>query len=272
MTLRSLDQAIEHIYCFCHSRSLGYSPFSEDSDFLLMSEGKTDNPQPSSASQTLSSEDFLDPNDQFSLAVSVGGGLGEQAVSPLPQNNQEHFRSFNSLDMVDMVDMVDSVDMVDMVDSVDKAPVVEVTGPQAAAEQSAATRQFAALLASLSEAEHAAFIRAFSALEPAQQRYAYAQFVSSSARVQQFALGQFLSLSPAVLAISINRELESEPGTSDNTVQPQQSRINNVPVPNNVIGGLSEKRPRNILGQIINRNNQQQLFDQSRFQTNFVNL
>ena len=225
-----------------------------------MSEGKTDNPQPSSASQTLSSEDFLDPNDQFSLAVSVGGGLGEQAVSPLPQNNQEHFSSFNSLDMVDMVD------------SVDKAPVVEVTGPQAAAEQSAATRQFAALLASLSEAEHAAFIRAFSALEPAQQRYAYAQFVSSSARVQQFALGQFLSLSPAVLAISINRELESEPGTSDNSVQPQPSIVNNIPVPNNVIGGLSEKRPRNILGQIINRNNQQQLFDQSRFQTNFVNL
>ena len=225
-----------------------------------MSEGKADNPQPNSASQTLSSEDFLDQDDHFFLGVSVGGGLGEQAVSPLPQNNQEHFSSFNSLDMVDMVD------------SVDKAPVVEVTGPQAAAEQSAATRQFAALLASLSEAEHAAFIRAFSALEPAQQRYAYAQFVSSSARVQQFALGQFLSLSPAVLAISINRELESEPGTSDNTVQPQQSRINNVPVPNNVIGGLSEKRPRNILGQIINRNNQQQLFDQSRFQTNFVNL
>lgn len=224
-----------------------------------MSEGKTDNPQPSSASQTLSSEDFLDQDDHFFLGVSVGGGLGEQAVSPLPQNNQEHFRSFNSLDMVDMVD---------------NAPVVEVTGPQAAAEQSAATRQFAALLASLSEAEHAAFIRAFSALEPAQQRYAYAQFVSSSARVQQFALGQFLSLSPAVLAISINRELESEPGTSDNSVQPQPSMsiVNNVPVPNNVIGGLSEKRPRNILGQIINRNNQQQLFDQSRFQTNFVNL
>ena len=219
-----------------------------------MSEGKTDNPQPNSASQTLSSEDFLDQDDRFFLGVSVGGGLGEQAVSPLPQNNQEHFRSFNSVDMVD------------------KAPVVEVTGPQAAAEQSAATRQFAALLASLSEAEHAAFIRAFSALEPAQQRYAYAQFVSSSARVQQFALGQFLSLSPAVLAISINRELESEPGTSDNSVQPQPIRVNNVPVPNNVIGGLSEKRPRNILGQIINRNNQQQLFDQSRFQTNFVNL
>ena len=243
-----------------------------------MSEGKTDNPQPDSASQTLSPEDFLDEDDHFFLGVSVGGGLGEQAVSPLPQNNQEHFRSFNSfnsLDMVDsedMVDMVDMLDTVDMVDSVDKAPVVEVTGPQAAAEQSAATRQFAALLASLSEAEHAAFIRAFSALEPAQQRYAYAQFVSSSARVQQFALGQFLSLSPAVLAISINRELESEPGTSDNSVQPQQSIVNNVPEPNNVIGGLSEKRPRNILGQIINRNNQQQLFDQSRFQTNFVNL
>ena len=231
-----------------------------------MSEGKADNPQPNTASQTLSSEDFLDQDDRFFLGVSVGGGLGEQAVSPLPQNNQEHFRSFNSLDMVDMVDTVD------MVDSVDKAPVVEVTGPQAAAEQSAATRQFAALLASLSEAEHAAFIRAFSALEPAQQRYAYAQFVSSSARVQQFALGQFLSLSPAVLAISINRELESEPGTSDNSVQPQPSIVNNIPVPNNVIGGLSEKRPRNILGQIINRNNQQQLFDQSRFQTNFVNL
>ena len=219
-----------------------------------MSEGKTDNPQPDSASQKLSPEDFLDQDDHFFLGVSVGGALGQQAVSPLPQNNQEHFRSFKSLDMVD------------------KSPVVEVTGPQAAAEQSAATRQFAALLASLSEAEHAAFIRAFSALEPAQQRYAYAQFVSSSARVQQFALGQFLSLSPAVLAISINRELESEPGTSDNSVQPQPSIVNNIPVPNNVIGGLSEKRPRNILGQIINRNNQQQLFDQSRFQTNFVNL
>ena len=239
---------------FCHSRSLGYSPFSEDSDFLLMSKGTAENQQPNSASQTLSG-DFLDHDDQFSLGVSVGGALGQQAVSPLPQNNQEHFSSFNSLDSLD---------------TVDKEPVVEVTGPGAAAEQSAAAAQFAALLASLSEAEHAAFIRAFSALEPAQQRYAYAQFVSSSARVQQFALGQFLSLSPAVLAISINRELESEPGTSDILVQPQPSRVNNIPEPNNVIGGFSEKRPRNILGQIINRNNQQQLFDQSRFQTNFV--
>ena len=250
------------IIIFCHSRSLGYSPFSEDSDFLLMSEGKADNPQPSSASQTLlSPEDFLDQDDQFSLGVSVGGALGQQAVSPLPQNNQEHFTSISS---------EGSLDSVAMVDSDDKEPVVEVTGPQAAAEQSAAAAQFAALLASLSEAEHAAFIRAFSALEPAQQRYAYAQFVSSSARVQQFALGQFLSLSPAVLAISINRELESEPGTSENSVQPQPSRVNNIPEPNNVIGGFSEKRPRNTLGQIINRNNQQQLFDQSRFQTNFV--
>ena len=224
-----------------------------------MSEGTADNPQPSSASQTLlSAGDFLDQDDQFSLGVSVGGALGQQAVSPLPQNNQEHFSSFSS------------VGSLDSVDTVDKEPVVEVTGPGAAAEQSAAATQFAALLASLSEAEHAAFIRAFSALEPAQQRYAYAQFVSSSARVQQFALGQFLSLSPAVLAISINRELESEPGTSDNFVQPQPSRVNIIPEPNNVIGGFSEKRPRNILGQIINRNNQQQLFDQSRFQTNFV--
>ena len=227
-----------------------------------MSKGTAENQQPNSASQTLSG-DFLVHDDQFSLGVSVGGALGQQAVSLLPQNNQEHFTSFSS---------VGSLDSDAAVDSDDKEPVVAVTGPQAAAEQSAAATQFAALLASLSEAEHAAFIRAFSALEPAQQRYAYTQFVSSSARVQQFALGQFLSLSPAVLAISINRELESEPGTSDNLVQPQPSRVNIIPEPNNVIGGVSEKRPRNILGQIINRNNQhdQQMFDQSRFQTNFV--
>ena len=42
----------------------------------------------------------------------MGGALGQQAVSPLPQNNQEQFSSFNSLDSVA---------------TVDKVPVVEVT-------------------------------------------------------------------------------------------------------------------------------------------------
>ena len=93
-----------------------------------MSEGTADNPQPSSASQTLSG-DFLVHDDQFFLGVSGGGALGEQAVSPLHQNNQEHFSSFSS---------VGSLDSDAAVDSDDKEPVVEVTGPGAAAEQSAA--------------------------------------------------------------------------------------------------------------------------------------
>ena len=108
------------------------------------------------------------------------------------------------------------------------------------------------LLNKLSLQQQKMFVEQFGKLNSAQQNYAYNQFISNPAHVQEFALKQFLTLDPEILIISIDREIEGEknfPGIKNADFS--DSANNDFSTPNS------------------NPVRQSRLIDQSRFQTKF---
>ena len=156
-------------------RSLGYLPFSQESDSLLINKDITEQ----TVIENDSDNEIADkePEKGFSLQATFESSKEQASFtqgSPTsvggenPNQNQHQDRNKNT------------------------------------------QSQLEEILNNLSFSQQQKFLTKFSILNASQQRYAYNQFLSNPLNVQQFALKQFLELDPEVLKISINEEIEQE--------------------------------------------------------------
>ena len=164
-------------------RSLGYLPFSPDSDSLLSRQ----EPEEVSSSKLKSVGTFQDNTERPSIQISRDSGNGAKTGS--------FFRATPSVTNTGQFTNLE----------------LQLMRPQTNDENTRLARtNIEALLNRLSITDKQKFLEQFSRLNQAEQQYAFKQFISSPVNVQQFALNQFLNLDPEVLKISIDREILAE--------------------------------------------------------------
>ena len=234
--------------CFYY-RSLGYAPFSEDSDSLLTVSPKVDEstkkPKIVKTKPTsLSKLSVFGSRDNFSLVIN----LGHQNVDRVNNQVSNDRESFVKVTPTMVNNKIRKLDL-----SLKKTQNIS---------QNQKISKFEELLNQLSIDKQRKFLEQFSKLNPSQQNYAYSQFISSPIDVQQFALKQFLSLEPEVLIVSIDRELETEdteindPNSSENAIISNEEFIDSDPILTiKKVGAFKAASPKQI--------------NQKHFQTNF---
>jgi len=187
-------------------RSLGYLPFSSESNSLVSRRNQVEVSSP----KLKFVENFQEKSAKPSLPINRDGGSDEQSGSFIRATPSiTNTGQFTNLQLLLM-------------------------RPQTTDENTReAKTNIEALLNRLSINDQQKFLEQFSRLTREQQQYAFKQFISSPLNVQEFALNQFHNLDPEVLKISIDREIDAENGTEPIPRQQQQS--NSLTQPNNQI-------------------------------------
>jgi len=156
-------------------RSLGYSPFSQESDSLLIREddnAEIENDSDNGFEKTKTTS--VKPGKGFSLQITFDSSQEQDAIlKNTPINIGENLIQNQHQDRKTQT-------------------------------------QLENILNNLSFSQQQKFLNQFSILNPNQQRYAYNQFLSNPLNVQQFTIKQFLELEPEVLKISIDEEIKQE--------------------------------------------------------------
>ena len=192
--------------CFC--RSLGYLPFSPESDSLV----STQELEKVSSPKLKFVETFQENTESPSLPINRDGGSDGQSGSFIRATPSiTNTGQFTNLQLLLM-------------------------RPQTTDENMrVAKTNIEAMLNRLSINDQQKFLDQFSRLNRDQQQYAFQQFISSPPNVQEFALKQFLNLDPEVLKISIDREIEAEneiePSQQSNSLSMSMRMPNRIPIP-----------------------------------------
>ena len=156
-------------------RSLGYLPFSQESDSLLINKDITEQ----TVIENDSDNEIADKESEKGFSLQATFDSSKEQAS-FTQSSQTSIGGEN------------------------------INKIQHQNRNKNTQSQLEEILNNLSFSQQQKFLNRFSILNPSQQRYAYNQFLSNPLNVQQFAIKQFLELDPEVLKISINEEIEQE--------------------------------------------------------------